>query len=110
VQFVFGDEGPAGDLRVHRRHARPDGQSATAAQHFPGLLQEPGNSPPAARYGWGSWIRTRINGVRVRGSTVELSPTGSPREKVSWAVRKFNVEALPGKVEASSAEALLKEL
>src|SRR5262245_56101073 len=24
--------------------------------------------------GWGTWIRTRINGVRVRGSTVELSP------------------------------------
>jgi hypothetical protein len=24
--------------------------------------------------GWGTWIRTKINGVRVRCSTVELSP------------------------------------
>jgi hypothetical protein len=38
VLFVFGDERPAGDPRVHRRHARPDGQSAAAAQHFPGLF------------------------------------------------------------------------
>jgi hypothetical protein len=25
--------------------------------------------------GWGTWIRTKINGVRVRCSTIELSPT-----------------------------------
>src|SRR5215813_9348499 len=25
--------------------------------------------------GWGTWIRTKINGVRVRCSTVELSPS-----------------------------------
>ena len=25
--------------------------------------------------GWGTWIRTKIDGVRVRCSTVELSPT-----------------------------------
>jgi hypothetical protein len=25
--------------------------------------------------GWGTWIRTKINGVRVRCSTVELCPT-----------------------------------
>jgi hypothetical protein len=24
--------------------------------------------------GWGTWIRTKIDGVRVRSSTVELSP------------------------------------
>jgi len=24
--------------------------------------------------GWGTWIRTRTNGVRVRGSTVNLFP------------------------------------
>jgi hypothetical protein len=28
--------------------------------------------------GWGTWIRTRTNGVRVRGSTVNLFPTGQP--------------------------------
>ena len=27
--------------------------------------------------GWGTWIRTRTSGVRVRGSTVKLSPTGA---------------------------------
>lgn len=25
--------------------------------------------------GWGTWIRTKINGVRVRRSTVELFPS-----------------------------------
>ncbi len=29
--------------------------------------------------GWGTWIRTKINGVRVRCSTVELSPNGGAR-------------------------------
>jgi hypothetical protein len=28
--------------------------------------------------GWGTWIRTKIDGVRVRCSTVELFPTGGP--------------------------------
>jgi hypothetical protein len=31
------------------------------------------------RFGWGTWIRTKIDGVRVRCSTVELSPTHSPQ-------------------------------
>jgi hypothetical protein len=30
-------------------------------------------------YGWGTWIRTKIDGVRVRDSSVELSPTGPDR-------------------------------
>ena len=30
----------------------------------------------ARKNGWGTWIRTKINGVRVRCSTVELSPNG----------------------------------
>ena len=29
------------------------------------------------RIGWGTWIRTRTNGVRVRGSTVNLFPKNS---------------------------------
>ena len=32
------------------------------------------------RIGWGTWIRTRTNGVRVRGSTVNLFP------KTAWAM------------------------
>jgi hypothetical protein len=28
------------------------------------------------KIGWGTWIRTKIDGVRVRSSTVELSPIG----------------------------------
>jgi hypothetical protein len=31
------------------------------------------------RFGWRTWIRTKINGVRVRCSTVELSPTARPQ-------------------------------
>jgi hypothetical protein len=42
--------------------------------------------PPALssklRFGWGSWIRTTIDGVRVRCSTVELSPARSPQKGV----------------------------
>ena len=29
--------------------------------------------------GWGTWIRTRTNGVRVRGSTVNLFPIAGMR-------------------------------
>ncbi len=29
-------------------------------------------------FGWGTWIRTRTNGVRVRGSTVNLFPKTAP--------------------------------
>lgn len=29
----------------------------------------------SGRIGWGTWIRTRTNGVRVRGSTVNLFPS-----------------------------------
>ncbi len=35
------------------------------------------------KFGWGTWIRTKIDGVRVRSSTVELSPNrsiGQPRD------------------------------
>src|SRR5690606_13100590 len=31
--------------------------------------------------GWGTWIRTRTNGVRVRGSTVNLFPIGRASER-----------------------------
>ena len=30
---------------------------------------------PRGMSGWGTWIRTRTNGVRVRGSTVNLFPS-----------------------------------
>src|ERR1700732_1157025 len=33
-------------------------------------------------YYWGTWIRTTTDGVRVRCSTVELSPTRSPQRGV----------------------------
>ncbi len=33
--------------------------------------------------GWGTWIRTKIDGVRVRSSTVELSPNGRSRGESS---------------------------
>jgi hypothetical protein len=39
--------------------------------------------------GWGTWIRTKIDGVRVRSSTVELSPNGRlkpHRRALAWRV------------------------
>ena len=33
------------------------------------------------RFGWGTWIRTRTNGVRVRGSTVNLFPSRRGRSE-----------------------------
>ena len=43
--------------------------------------------------GWGTWIRTKIDGVRVRCSTVELSPNGRPKARFrAWAWR-VNSEA-----------------
>ena len=33
------------------------------------------SDPAIAESGWGTWIRTRTNGVRVRGSTVNLFPS-----------------------------------
>src|SRR5580700_7618650 len=45
------------------------------------------------RFGWGTWIRTKIDGVRVRCSTVELSPNGRPKARFrAWAWR-VNSEA-----------------
>jgi hypothetical protein len=41
-----------------------------------GGSRHPGNKTPETRLaGWGTWIRTMIDGVRVRCSTVEVSPT-----------------------------------
>ena len=36
------------------------------------------------RVGWGTWIRTRTNGVRVRGSTVNLFPNAVGCRVRSW--------------------------
>src|SRR6202142_4224309 len=45
------------------------------------------------RFGWGTWIRTKIDGVRVRCSTVELSPNGRLTARFrAWAWR-VNSEA-----------------
>src|ERR1700733_2286803 len=33
------------------------------------------------KVGWGTWIRTKIDGVRVLCSTVELSPNGRPKAR-----------------------------
>jgi hypothetical protein len=42
-------------------------------------------------FGWGTWIRTKIDGVRVRCSTVELSPNGRLKARVfAWASRVNN--------------------
>ncbi len=45
----------------------------------------PENSGTSDDSGWETWIRTKINGVRVRCSTVELSPNETP-PAVFWGV------------------------
>src|SRR5271166_3237426 len=46
--------------------------------------------------GWGTWIRTKIDGVRVRCSTVELSPNGLLAPDVArWGAGGVNSEAGP---------------
>jgi hypothetical protein len=45
----------------------------------------------AKGFGWGAWIRTRTNGVRVRGSTVNLLP--SSRASVREAIAECNPPA-----------------
>src|SRR5712671_907353 len=38
--------------------------------------------------GWGTWIRTRTNGVRVRGSTVNLFPSRRGNRAKLTAMRR----------------------
>ena len=40
------------------------------------LMGKWGSVADERRDGWGTWIRTRATGVRVRGSTAKLSPSG----------------------------------
>ena len=51
--------------------------------------------------GWGTWIRTKIDGVRVRCSTVELSPSkplitlvksGDRRHRMAESIAKMGCE------------------
>ena len=60
--------------RAHRRRTPPRRQpvEAEAAALATKICQR------KLKFGWGTWIRTKIDGVRVRSSTVELSPTGAP--------------------------------
>lgn len=46
-----------------------------AIQHRCRTTEKRRNHGFFGRIGWGTWIRTKINGVRVRRSTVELFPT-----------------------------------
>jgi hypothetical protein len=66
--------------------------------------------------GWGTWIRTRTNGVRVRGSTVNLFPNpfvfsnlgGAEVAHIFVSVRQFTfryVPALPLLVRTPAAAA-----
>lgn len=42
-----------------------------------------------AGFGWGTWIRTKIDGVRVRSSTVELFPNRLPTGWRLWRAGGF---------------------
>ena len=54
-------------------------ETVTAAAHV-GRAIEPNRRK--LRFGWGTWIRTKIDGVRVRCSTVELSPNGHLKARI----------------------------
>jgi hypothetical protein len=61
-------EAKIADLRIAEREIR-------ALEKLPARKTRPGPGPKPKRKlpGWGTWIRTKIDGVRVRCSTVELS-------------------------------------
>lgn len=49
------------------------------------------------RNGWGTWIRTRTSGVRVRGSTVKLSPSrGSEADRSAVRLPSSRRSTRPG--------------
>ena len=47
---------------------------ANDAKTLSGTTGKSINQGLLGKIGWGTWIRTKINGVRVRRSTVELFP------------------------------------
>ena len=60
------------------------------------LIKVAGKSNAWRDVGWGTWIRTKIDGVRVRSSTVELSPN----DEWSVAKRRVNSGGAPRRQEA----------
>ena len=69
---------------LKRRGASPLGissghQVANDAKTGSGTTGKSRNQGLLGRIGWGTWIRTKINGVRVRRSTVELFPSSGTR-------------------------------
>ena len=64
------------------RFSRP--QTPTECGALRRSRRKPGNRELR---GWGTWIRTKINGVRVRCSTVELSPNTLARRLLFRAAR-----------------------
>ncbi|CAK7254810.1 protein of unknown function [Shinella sp. WSC3-e] len=63
-------------MRRRRDHekARNDDVHDPGTKHLPDVFQA-ADFTEKGRIGWGTWIRTKINGVRVRRSTVELFPS-----------------------------------
>lgn len=41
-------------------------------------------------FGWGTWIRTKIDGVRVRCSTIELFPSRQTGGRFGWCAALIN--------------------
>src|SRR3984957_14389110 len=79
-------ETPSTSLRCATQN-RPDKRQANKMTYktvFDVLWQKRGKSLTRSS-GWGTWIRTKIDGVRVRCSTVELSPNGRLKGACSCA-------------------------
>lgn len=60
-----------------------DKADALAAAAIEGLVEP--SCPQGIQFGWGTWIRTRTNGVRVRWSTVNLFPSRRVRQHAKRA-------------------------
>ena len=70
------------DCRGDRNCEPPPAQMRGPARAAPGALE---CEARCRRVGWGTRIRTWTNGVRVRCSTVKLSPTGTRRRSEAIA-------------------------
>src|ERR1700722_5640252 len=87
-------ETPSTSLRCATQN-RPDKRQANKMTYktvFDVLWQKRGKSLTRSS-GWGTWIRTKIDGVRVRCSTVELSPNGRLNARRPARAWRVNSEA-----------------
>ena len=88
---------------------RTPSKVSESTREFTSRRENPQSLREIEKAGWGTWIRTRTNGVRVRGSTVNLFPS---RDRLSadgraWRVYRANCALLKPPIFQSEASALV---